>query len=157
MSSLIPKKLQYIQYIQWRDSVGLQKVTLRYLCFLLVRFLEIDAPQSPKFSKTTCLYSSLLKTGHFSKILSGSSHKKPFSFFFLTLGTINHKNCETSTTFPLIQCWLEVCFLIPCHHRLAQLFQTWHNIEPGDRRNYKYLWASQTNFRTFSWNYSKSQ
>ena len=64
--------------------------------------------------------------------------------------TISRKNCETRTLCPLIQCWLQVCLLIPCHQSLAQLFQTWHTIEPGERGNSGCLAASQTFSRTFS-------
>ena len=88
----------------------------RFFCFLLVRFLEIDASQSPKFS--LCLSSPLLKIVHFSKKIFWV-FKKPFFKMFLLLETISHKNSETLTPCPLIQCWLQVCLVISGHHCLT--------------------------------------
>ena len=102
------------------------------MCFLLVRFLEINTQQSPKFSQQTCLYSLLLKRSLFQKKNFWVFKKLFLIFFFLILETISYKNIETCTPCPFIQCWLQVCFLIPGHHCLAQFFRTWHNIEPGE-------------------------
>ena len=38
--------------------------------------------------------------------------------------TISYKNCDTFAPCPHIQCWLQVCLLIPDHHCLAQFLQT---------------------------------
>lgn len=40
---------------------------------------------------------------------------------------ISNKNNEPCTHWLLIQCWLQVFFVIPSHNCLSQLFRTWHN------------------------------
>ena len=39
----------------------------------------------------------------------------------ITRPTISHKNSETCTPCSLIQCWVQVCLVIPDHHCLAYL------------------------------------
>ena len=53
--------------------------------------------------------------------------------FFKKNRTISDKNCDTRTTSPLIQCWLQVCLLICGLGCLAMLLQAWHNVESGRR------------------------
>ena len=56
-----------------------------------------------------------LKKNKFKKIFVESEQAN----FSWVEPTISHKNSDTCTYCPLIQCWLQVCLLIPGHRCLT--------------------------------------
>ena len=127
MSSLLSKKLEYIQqiFLFLIGKVFSDRCTTKSQIQLINMPIQYALKERPLFQKK--ISGSLKNLFHF------------YFFFFLILETISHKNSDTCTSCPLIQRWLQACLVIPDYHCLAQLFQTWHNIEPAGRGDSGYL------------------